>query len=482
MPLAEINIPLVVDLDGTLIKTDLLIETANDALVANPLSAFKIIFSLSHGRAHLKMTLADQSRIDPAFLPYNTGLIDWLRDQKSHGRSVILATASHKLLADKVAGHLGIFDDVMATEGNVNLKAARKRDALVERFAERGYDYIGNDDADFPVWHSARKAYVVSASPRLIEKVKTLSNLAEIFPAEQPSSGISILKALRPHQWIKNLLIFVPLLAAHRFAEISSVVHILIGFLIFGLTASSVYILNDLADVGNDRHHHRKRYRPFAAGNLSLLTGWLLWPVLLLVAFSLSGFLLPWAFSGVLAAYFVLTLAYSLMLKQRAMLDVLTLAGLYTMRIVAGAAAITVPLSFWLITFSVFIFLSLAFIKRYSELKMARKNGYEGNIRGRGYVHQDLELVSSMGSGAGYLSVLVLALYIQDDHTAERYAMPQVIWLACPILLYWISRAWLIAHRGQMHDDPIVYAIKDKASWVVAACFLGVFALARVPW
>jgi 4-hydroxybenzoate polyprenyltransferase len=250
--------------------------------------------------------------------------------------------------------------------------------------------------------------------------------------------------------------------------------------MVFGLTASSVYILNDLADVADDRHHHRKRFRPFAFGNLSLLTGWVAWPSLLIAAFVLASTLLPASFVWVLGAYFILTLAYSLRLKQSAMLDVLTLAGLYTIRIIAGAAAISVPLSFWLLSFSVFIFLSLAFIKRFSELKTARKSGHEGNIRGRGYVHQDLELVSSMGSSAGYLSVLVLALYIQDAVNANLYGAPQVIWLACPILLYWISRAWLIAHRGQMHDDPIVFAIKDRVSWVVGACFLGVFALAKV--
>lgn len=472
--------PVVVDLDGTLLKSDTLFETANELMFANPLNLFKIAVWLHQGKVILKSQLAKMSNIDPVTLPYNNSVVAWLHDQKTLGRRLILATASHRLLADKVATHLGFFDEVLATEGELNLKAQNKRDVLVERFGESGFDYVGNDEPDMVVWQSARKAYVVSSSPAFISRVKALGNLEKVFSAELLPRGFALTKALRPHQWIKNLLIFVPLLAAHLFTDGISLFNSALAFVIFGLTASSVYILNDLADVDDDRHHHRKRFRPFASGNLSLLTGWLAWPLLLLTAFILGSTFLPLSFTGVLGAYFVLTLAYSLRLKQSAMLDVLTLAGLYTIRIIAGAAAIAVPLSFWLLTFSMFVFLSLAFIKRFSELKSARHSGHEGNIRGRGYVHQDLELVSSMGSGAGYLSVLVLALYIQDVHTAELYAAPQVIWLACPILLYWISRAWLIAHRGQMHDDPIVFAIKDRVSWIVGGCFLGVFALAKV--
>lgn len=471
--------PLIVDLDGTLIRTDLLDECANEYLIANPLNVFKIFSWLRRSKANLKAHLAKFSKIDPVSLPYNKTVVAWLHQQKALGRTIILATASHRSLADQVAGHLGFFDEVLATEGSVNLKAQSKRDALVERFGERGFDYVGNDEPDMVVWQSARKAYVVSSSPELINRVKKLCNLEEVFSPDQLPFRLALTKALRPHQWIKNLLIFVPLLASHRFDDGNSLFNSVLAFVIFGLTASSVYILNDLADVADDRYHHQKQFRPFASGNLSLFTGWLAWPLLLLTAFILAGGFLPLSFTSVLGGYFILTLVYSLRLKQTAMLDVLTLAGLYTIRIIAGAAAIAVPLSFWLLTFSMFIFLSLAFIKRFSELKSARHSRHEGNIRGRGYIHQDLELVSSMGSSAGYLSVLVLALYIQDVHTSELYATPQVIWLACPILLYWISRAWLIAHRGQMYDDPIVFAIKDRVSWIVGGCFLGVFLLAN---
>lgn len=472
--------PIVVDLDGSLIKTDLLVESANEQLIANPKNVFKLFFWLQQSKACLKERLAELSQIDPASLPYNKALVAWLHQQKALGRIIILATASHRLLADRVAEHIGLFDEVLATEGGLNLKAHNKRDALVARYGEQGFDYVGNDEPDLVVWQSARKAYVVSSSPAFINRVREQGNLEEIFSAEQLPLGLALTKALRPHQWIKNLLIFVPLLAAHRFSDEVSLLNVFFAFIIFGLTASSVYVLNDLVDVADDRHHQRKRFRPFASGNLSLFTGWMTWPLLLLTAFVLAGIFLPLSFFGVLGAYFVLTIAYSFRLKQIAMLDVLTLAGLYTIRIIAGATAIDVQPSFWLLTFSMFIFLSLAFIKRFSELKSARRSGHEGNIRGRGYVHQDLELVSSMGSGSGYLSVMVLALYIQDAHTSELYAVPQFIWLACPMLLYWISRAWLFAHRGQMHDDPIVFAIKDRVSWIVGGFFISVFALAKV--
>ena len=473
-------LPLVVDLDGTLIKTDLLFESANQFITRKPFCLATLWAWLAQGKSHLKAQLAQNYSIDAPSLPYNRNLISWLSEQHQHGRKIILATASHKLLAEAVANHLGFFDEVLATEGDINLKASKKSDLLIGKYGERGFDYIGNDVADFPVWQSAHTSHVVSSSPAFIKRVRAIGNIAQTFPSERPSLIGSLVKALRPHQWIKNILIFVPLLAAQHFSDLLSDIQALIAFGVFGLTASSIYLLNDLVDVQDDRHHHRKQHRPFAAGNLSLITGWLIWPLLLVISFVLAWFLLPSAFIVVLAIYFALTVTYSLRLKQTAIIDVLTLASLYTLRIIAGAAAISVPLSFWLLTFSMFIFLSLAFIKRFSELKSARQANLNGPIRGRGYDHQDLELVSTMGIGSGYLAVLVLALYIQDSRTSELYHTPQLIWLACPTLLFWISRAWLITHRGQMHDDPIVFAIKDRMSWLVGLCFLGFFALAKI--
>jgi 4-hydroxybenzoate polyprenyltransferase/phosphoserine phosphatase len=471
---------LVVDLDGTLIKTDLLLESASQFVLAQPWNAYKLLGWLTQGKCALKAHLAQNTSIDAAALPFNAELIIWLKHEKAQGRTLVLATASHQLLADQVAAHLGLFDEVLASVASTNLKSDAKRTALVVKFGEKGFDYVGNDWADMAVWQSAAVAHVVSRSDRLVEAARRLGNLGQVFSDDKPPLAQALLKAMRPHQWMKNLLVFIPLLAAHRYGVASSVGASLLAFVVFGLTASSVYLLNDLVDVADDRHHARKRHRPFAAGHLSLLQGWLAWPLLLTSAFTLSVMALPWPFTLSLGAYFVLTVAYSLRLKQIPMVDVLTLAGLYTLRIIAGAAAIAVPLTFWLLSFSMFLFLSLAFIKRYSELKAARTGGQSSALRGRGYSPQDLELVANLGGSAGYTGVLVLALYIQDSHTASLYATPQFIWLACPMLLYWISRAWLIAHRGQMHDDPIVFALKDRVSWAVVALFAVVFVLAKV--
>lgn len=474
------NTILVVDLDGTLIRTDLLVESASQFLIQHPLYFFKPLLWLLRGKTVLKSELAQRVQLDVSALPYNALVLDWLRAEKQSGRRLVLATASHRVLADQVAQHLNLFDEVLATEGDTNLKATAKSDVLVARFGKGGFDYVGNDWPDLKVWAQAHTAHVVDAPAALLARAQAQGQVGRVFDSGMPASLMAMLKAMRLHQWMKNLLVFVPLMAAHQYADAQRDVLALMAFVVFSLMASSVYLLNDLVDVQDDRHHTRKRNRPFASGALSLITGWVVWPVLLLVAATLSVFFMPVLFSVSLGIYFVLTVAYSLHLKQLAVVDVLTLAALYTLRIIAGAAAIDVAMSFWLLLFSMFIFLSLALIKRYSELKVARDAGKTGALRGRGYEAEDLELVSSLGGSAGFIAVLVLALYIQDGQAAHLYATPQVIWLACPVMLFWISHAWLIAHRGRMHDDPIVFALKDKVSWGVGVFMVAVLALARV--
>lgn len=476
----HIDRPLVVALDGALLKTDLLLESINHFVLTRPFQAYRLAFWMAAGKPALKKHLATAFDIAPASLPYNCHLLSWLQEKKKKNSYIVLATASHRLLAEKVAEHLGCFDEVLATEESANLNSRNKRDLLVSRYGMGGFDYIGNDRVDLPVWAAARQAHVISSSPSLIARVKTQGNVTGVFDDGRPPFAFTLFMALRPHQWTKNLLVLVPLLAAHRYTDLASVIQAILAFFIFGLAACSVYLLNDLVDVADDRHHPRKRQRPFAAGHLSLLYGWLLWPILLLLICILASLFMTLPFGSCLAAYIFTTLAYSLWLKQNEVLDVLTLAGLYTLRIIAGAAAISVPVSFWLLSFSMFIFLSLAFMKRFSELKAGGDGDMQEKLRGRGYHRLDLEMVASFGTGSGYVSVLVLALYIQDRHASELYHSPQFIWLACPLLLYWISRAWLIAHRGKMHEDPVVFALKDKMSWVIAACFVGAFTLARV--
>lgn len=479
---AELQRPLVVDLDGTLIKTDLLAETASAFLTRRPLEAFRLVGWLLRGKPEFKRRLAASSPLDVGSLPYNEDLLAWLRAERAAGRSLVLATASHHLLADQVAGHLRIFDLVLATQGALNLRAGAKRDALVDLFGSKGFDYVGNEACDLPVWRSAAAAHVVCRSPELPLALQGEGNLGRTVAAGSRSRVAALLAAMRPHQWLKNLLLFVPMLAAHGYDSASSLLQALVAFVAFGLAASSVYLLNDLADVQSDRHHARKRLRPFASGDLALLHGWLAWPLLLLAALALSLALLPAPFAGVLALYVGVSTTYSMWFKRVPVLDVLTLAGLYTLRIVAGAAAIAVPLSFWLLAFSMFFFLSLAFMKRYSELEAAREAAPTAALRGRGYAPTDLALVSSLGSSSGQVAVLVLALYIQDARTAALYAEPRFIWLACPLLLYWVSRAWMIAHRGQMHHDPILFALRDRVSWTIGALLMAVFVLARVSW
>lgn len=471
------SIPFVVDLDGTLIRTDMLLESGFAFIRSQPLRLFAPIAWLAEGKAELKAQLAEHTALDVSALPYDMPLMELLAAEKAKGREIVLATASHRRYAEQIAEHLQIIDRVIATEGKVNLAAEAKRDALVQEFGERGFDYAGNSTADLPVWAAARKAYVVNPDRGVEGRARALGNVETVLHTRD-SRLRAWRKALRLHQWAKNLLIFVPLLASHHVGQANLVVKGLLAFLLFGCCASSVYLLNDLLDLADDRHHASKRLRPFAAGQLSLLSGLLVFPLLLILAFGGAWLLLPKLFSLGLLVYYALTLAYSLGLKRIMALDVIVLALLYTLRIVAGTFAFGVKLTFWMLAFSMFIFLSLALVKRYSELREARDKGKQQKTRGRGYYPSDLEMVSSLGAASGYLSVMVLALYIQDPATVVLYRHPHVIWLACPLLLFWISRMWMLTHRGEMHDDPVVFAIEDRVSLIIGVLFGCIFWLA----
>ncbi len=471
--------PLVVDLDGTLLKTDVLIEAASRFVTHNPLRAHRLAGWLLSGRSVFKERLVEHSKTDPALLPYNEPLLAWLRDQKKQGRLLVLATASPRSVAQAVADHLGFFDDVLASEGGANLKSKRKRDELVSRYGDHGFDYVGNSTADLPVWASAQHAFIVSSSRRLVARARSRNGSVTIVDSDKKSSFRSLLKSLRPHQWVKNALVLLPLLTAHKYGDVNSVVQAALAFVVFCLAASGTYLLNDLVDLEHDRSHPHKNQRPFASGDLGVGVGWLIWPALVVAACVVAGLLLPKLLVISLAVYLVLTVFYSLRLRQVVLADALVLAGLYALRVAAGAFAIEVAPSFWLLAFSLFFFLSLALIKRYCELKSGGEEQAHG-MRGRGYLRTDLAIVQSFGTSTGCIAVLVLALYIDDARTAELYRSPKFIWLACPLLLYWISRAWVIAHRGHMHDDPIIFALKDWVSWSVGICVAALFVLAGV--
>ncbi|MBB4862982.1 4-hydroxybenzoate polyprenyltransferase [Pseudomonas nitritireducens] len=463
--------PLVIDLDGTLIHSDLLLESGLSFLKHQPLQFLSPLRWLAGGKSILKSRLAQAAPVDVAVLPYNQAVLRLIEREKAQGRPIVLATASHRHYAEQIAAHLGVFDQVLASDESINLSADRKRDALVREYGEGGYDYAGNSRDDLPVWAKARYAYLVNSNGKITRQAHLNGNVEDELKPDSRNLLRLWMKALRLHQWAKNALIFIPLLASHRLLEMDLLLSGVLAFFLFGLCASSVYILNDLLDLEDDRHHSSKCRRPFASGALSISSGLLAFPLLLGGAFLGAALLLPWKFSLALAAYYLLTLAYSFWLKRLMTVDVIVLAMLYTSRIVAGTFAFGVRLTFWMLAFSMFIFLSLALVKRYAELREARSRGSEGKTRGRGYFPDDLEMISSLGASSGYLSVMVLALYIQDGSTASMYHYPQIIWLACPLLLYWITRMWMLTHRGLMHDDPVVFAIKDRTSLVVGALF-----------
>jgi 4-hydroxybenzoate polyprenyltransferase len=470
--------PLVIDLDGTILRSDLLVESALAHVRSHPDEAFHPLYWLSRGKAYLKERLAESNDIDAARLPYNEPLIDFIREARDDGREIVLATASHRIYAEQIADYLDVFDRVLATEGSTNLSAGTKRDALVAEFGEGGFDYAGNSRDDLQIWAVARHAYLVDPEFGVEAAARKLGNVEAVI--NTPGQPLRLwAKAMRLHQWTKNLLIFVPLIAAHQLGNAALLLDGLLAFLFFGLCASSVYLLNDLLDLEDDRHHPSKHRRPFASGQLSLKSGLALIPVLLAVAFFGAFLLLPWQFGAVMGVYYLLTLTYSLSLKRLMMIDVITLGMLYTLRIIAGTFAFGVTPTFWMLTFSMFLFQSLALVKRYAELREARRKGDTGKTRGRGYFPGDLDMIASLGSASGYLSVLVLALYVQDVNIVVLYNHPKVIWLSCPLLLFWISRMWMLTHRGQMHDDPVVFAIKDRSSLVIGVLFALTFWAAR---
>ena len=440
---------LAVDLDGTLVKTDLLLESLLALLKQKPLSFFVLPLWLLKGKAYFKQEIARRVSLDVRTLPYREDMLDYLKVQRAQGRSIVLATACDTQIARQVADHLKLFDSVFASDGIINLSSEAKRKRLVSEFGEKGFDYAGDHRSDRVVWASAREAIVVEDAKKGL---------------------VDHLKPLRPQHWLKNVLIFVPLIAAQRFFETGLFERAILAFIAFGCFASSGYLLNDLFDLNADRHHPHKRLRSFAAGDLPLSYGIAMIPALIALG-GIIGLLVSPLFLAVLFLYLGLTTTYSFYLRKIVLLDVIILAGLYTMRLMAGSAAVGIWPSHWLLAFSTFLFFSLALVKRYGELVIVR--GVEGQrATARGYELSDGELLAAMGVASGYLAVLVLALYINTDTAKAFYSRYQLIWFECPLLFYWISHVWLIAHRGKMPDDPVVFAVSDHTSRILALLML----------
>ncbi|VAX13204.1 Integral membrane protein [hydrothermal vent metagenome] len=459
-------LPLCVDLDGTLVHSDLLQESFIRLLRQKFLYLFFIPFWLLKGKPYLKHKLAQKVSIDYSCLPYNHRLISYIENERNRGRKIILVTAADKIIAGAIAAQLGLFDEVLASTEDLNLKGRKKAAALLEKYTDKGFDYVGNEKVDLHIWKHAHTALSVNHSRELRRVLSELDNIKYIETDPEKSLFKSTLRALRPHQWAKNILVFIPLLLAHSYFDEPRVLSTLLAFVSFCLCASAVYIFNDLMDLDADRCHPEKKKRPFAAGDLPIFAGLAL-SIMLLVLSAFLAFTISVDYFFVFVAYFLSTTAYSLGLKSVALLDVFILAGLYTIRVLAGTFAANVELSFWLLAFSLFIFFSLAMLKRYSELYNLEQRAKKRTVV-RGYSTDDKEILALLGVASGYISVLVMALYITTPEHIVEYRKPEFLWIVFPALLFWISRIWLLASRGQMSEDPVLFALKDVASYSIA--------------
>lgn len=468
--------PLVVDLDNSLIRTDLLYEAGFVHVGQHPAAIFRLLSRLMAGKAALKHHLATHVAIDASLLPYNEDVLALIHEARAQGRPVHLASASPARFVHAVAAHLGLFDGVHASGPSLNLGAANKARHLVSLFGDKGFDYVGDSQADLPVWQAAHGAIAIGPSASVAARLRRLHPDAEVIPVAR--GGLRVwLKALRVHQYAKNMLVFVPLIVGQRLG-LQDMALAALAFLAFSLCASSVYLLNDLIDLPADRAHPSKRRRPFAAGTLPLLHGVIATPLLLAAAIALALAVSP-KFLAVLVGYYVLTTAYSFSLKRKMIIDVVVLAMLYTIRVIGGAVAIAIAPSEWLLGFSMFIFTALALIKRYVELAV-RLDADLPDPSNRNYKIADLPIVASLAAAAGFNAVTVFALYASSPKVQTLYSRPQLLWLVCPLLMYWIARALMMAHRRLLDDDPIVFALKDRVSRITALTIAGVLVTAAL--
>jgi 4-hydroxybenzoate polyprenyltransferase/phosphoserine phosphatase len=459
---ADTPSPIIVDLDGTLTPTDTLAESLIQLSKRSPASLLRLPLWLLHGRAAFKEAVAARTKIAVDRLPYREPLLAYLRKERESGRRIVLATAAHDSIARAVATHLGLFDEVIASDNGRNLKGFAKLAACYERVGDR-FVYAGDGRADIPLWNAAQAAILVAVNPRTAESVRRHVPIDKVFPREGART-VDWLRALRVHHWLKNLLLFVPLLTAFLFKDVGRILTMLIAFIAFSFAASATYVLNDLWDLENDRAHPRKRLRPFASGKIPILHGVFAAAILLLAGLLLAS-VVSNSFLFMLISYLGLTSAYSWFLKEHVLIDVLTLASLYVFRILAGSVAIGIETSAWLLAFSSFVFLSLALGKRCSELISLDQAG-KAAVQGRDYRVSDLGVLQPLGIGAALSAVVVFGLFINDFETQVRYASPQLLWLVAIELTYWLGRTWIKISRGEMHDDPVVYAVRDRTSFL----------------
>ncbi|MGD0627721.1 MAG: UbiA family prenyltransferase [Terracidiphilus sp.] len=464
--------PLCVDLDGTLVKSDTLVDSLLALARRHPAAMFKLPGRLLDGKAAFKAFVTESVSLDVAHLPYNRKLLQYLNQERALGRDIFLATGADAHLAHRVADHLGIFAGVLGSDGATNLTGEKKLEVLRSRLGSSSFDYIGNDSPDLPLLAHATEAMVANPSLRLRMRLRARGiRPKHVFSEGRPTLQ-SLLKAVRPHQWAKNLLIFLPLLCSHALTA-GKLLTGLAAFCCFSLAASSAYLINDLVDVEADRRHPRKRLRPFAAGDVPALTGISI-AVIFLLAGLIGADLLPGKFFVWLLIYLATTLAYSFYLKRVALVDVMVLSGLYSLRMLAGGSVMQTPISHWLAGFSMFLFLSLAIVKRFAELENLRAtNDLPKN--GRGYLVNDLDQLRSFGTASAYASVVIFAIYITGPDVVKLYHQPRLLWLSVPLIILWINRVWLLASRGELNEDPVAFALTDPMSQAIG---IGVVILA----
>ncbi len=473
------DVALCVDLDFSLLATDVTYESIIACLKAKPWTLLAMPFWIARGKVAFKQELCARAPLYLDSLPVHDEVLSFVQREYESGRRCVLATASMRTIAEPLAKRFGCFTDVIATDSADNLGGLNKVKAIRSLLNGDDYDYIGDRSADFPVWQDARKAIVVNPNSSLQRQFQSRFQRPFDLVFRTKDAGLSDkLKMIRVHQWLKNLLLFVPLLLAHEVFHAEKLVSTVLAFVSFSLCASAVYIVNDLLDLESDRHHPVKKHRALASGLIAVHKAALLVPLLFAVAFGCAA-LLHDRFVLALIFYVLLTSVYSLRLKRIVLVDVFVLGGLYAYRVLCGSIAASVDISAWMLGFSMFMFLSLAFVKRYSELRLLRDE-QQNSTKGRGYHTEDLDLVRSLGTASGYAAIVVLALYINSADVLRLYPHYGRLWLVVPLFLYWISRVWLISHRGEMRDDPVVFALEDKTSYLVAVVCALIIVLASL--
>ncbi len=471
---------LAVDLDGTLLNTDTLFEALAENLRRRPFWTLWQMIQLPFAIARVKARIQSEGRIDIATLPVNEQVLAYCRQSKTEGRPVWLVSAADQGIVNKVAAHFGLFDRAVGSDGTTNNKGSVKA-AFLQKVAPEGFEYVGDSRADLKVWIKAKAASLVGggdARARAVEKMGV--TIAHRF--DRPKRGVRAwIKALRLHQWAKNGLIFVPAIMAMQIADPATLATLLIALPLLGAMASGTYILNDLVDLHADRSHPTKHQRPFASGRLKIWQGFVVGP-LLIIGGLVGGLLLSPSFAATMVSYLITTLVYSLKLKRVALADTLTLSFLYTLRLVMGAVLAGVALSHWLMVFSMFLFVSLSLAKRHVEV-IRRIGQGERRIANRGYGAEDAPLTLGLGLATATIAPLILVLYIiESAWPSGVYSTPEALWVAPIALAMWLMRVWLLANRGELDDDPVVFAVKDPHSLAIGTLLaLGFLAAVLLP-